>query len=119
MMALAGVTTALDMSGPVDSVVEMARDHGVGLNLACLQYVRPGYTVETTDPWLCEPLVRTRAIENIALAHSAVLGISKTCYSLEYDDCLDVPGGFGVQVTGQLLDQTFSMTQPLAVLATV
>ena len=50
MMALAGVTTALDMSGPVDSVVEMAKDYGVGLNLACLQYVRPGYTVKTTNP---------------------------------------------------------------------
>jgi hypothetical protein len=50
MMALAGVTTALDMSGPVDSVVDMARDYGVGLNLACLQYVRPGYTVKTTNP---------------------------------------------------------------------
>jgi len=50
MMALAGVTTALDMSGPVDSVVDIARDYGVGLNLACLQYVRPGYTVNTTRP---------------------------------------------------------------------
>ena len=50
MMALAGVTTALDMSGPVDSVVDIAAEYGVGLNLACLQYVRPGYTVETTDP---------------------------------------------------------------------
>ena len=50
MMALAGVTTALDMSGPVDSVVDIARDYGVGLNLACLQYVRPGYTVKTTHP---------------------------------------------------------------------
>ena len=50
MMALAGVTTALDMSGPVDSVVDMAKDYGVGLNLACLQYVRPGYTVKSADP---------------------------------------------------------------------
>ena len=50
MMALAGVTTALDMSGPVDSVVDMAKNYGVGLNLACLQYVRPGYTVKTTNP---------------------------------------------------------------------
>ena len=54
MMALAGVTTALDMSGPVDSVVDIARDYGVGLNLACLQYVRPGYTVKTTHPGRAE-----------------------------------------------------------------
>lgn len=50
MMALAGVTTALDMSGPVDSVVDLAKNYGAGLNLACLQYVRPGYTVKTTNP---------------------------------------------------------------------
>jgi hypothetical protein len=50
MMAEAGVTTALDMSGPVESVLEIARDNGVGLNLACLEYVRPGYTVRDTNP---------------------------------------------------------------------
>ena len=50
MLALAGVTTALDMSGPVDSVLDMARDCGVGLNLACIQYVRPGDTVADEDP---------------------------------------------------------------------
>jgi hypothetical protein len=50
MMAAAGVTTALDMSGPVDSVIELARDYGAGLNLAVLQYVRPGHTVKDTDP---------------------------------------------------------------------
>lgn len=50
MLAQAGVTTALDMSGPVDSVLDLARDYGVGLNLACLQYVRPGHTVSDTDP---------------------------------------------------------------------
>jgi Amidohydrolase family len=50
MMALAGVTTALDMSGPVDSVVALARQYGAGLNLAALQYVRPGHTVADTDP---------------------------------------------------------------------
>ena len=54
MMALAGVTTALDMSGPVDSVVALAREYGVGLNLAALQYVRPGHTVTDTDPGMDE-----------------------------------------------------------------
>ena len=54
MMALAGVTTALDMSGPVDSVVDIASEYGAGLNLACLQYVRPGYTVKTNDPGRAE-----------------------------------------------------------------
>ena len=50
MMALAGVTTALDMSGPIDSVLDIARDYGCGLNIACINYVRPGDTVENTHP---------------------------------------------------------------------
>jgi hypothetical protein len=49
MMAQAGVTTALDMAGPIESVLDIARDYAVGLNLACVQYVRPGHTVKTTD----------------------------------------------------------------------
>lgn len=50
MMAKAGVTTALDMSGPIESVLEIAASHGVGLNLASIQYVRPGHTVGSDDP---------------------------------------------------------------------
>ena len=50
MMAEVGVTTALDMSGPVDNVMDIAREHGVGLNIACIQYVRPGHTVRDTNP---------------------------------------------------------------------
>jgi Amidohydrolase family len=50
MMAAAGITTALDMSGPVDSVIELARNFGAGLNLATIQYVRPGHTVGDTNP---------------------------------------------------------------------
>jgi len=50
MLARAGVTTALDMSGPIEGVLEMAGDYGTGLNLACIQYVRPGHTVAGPDP---------------------------------------------------------------------
>lgn len=50
MMAQAGVTSALDMSGPIDGVLDIARDHGVGLNLACIEYVRPGHTVKDNNP---------------------------------------------------------------------
>ena len=50
MMALAGVTTGLDMSGPVGSVLDIAGKYGVGLNLACLQYVRNGRTVKSNNP---------------------------------------------------------------------
>ncbi|MDR3561867.1 MAG: dihydroorotase family protein [Negativicutes bacterium] len=50
MLAKAGVTTALDMSGPIDSVLDIARTHGVGLNIACINYVRPGHTVADENP---------------------------------------------------------------------
>ena len=46
MLAQAGVTSALDMSGPVDSVLDIAKDYGVGINLACIEYVRPEHTVK-------------------------------------------------------------------------
>ena len=50
MLALAGVTTALDMAGPIDDVLAIARDHGAGINLACLNRVKPGEMVGTADP---------------------------------------------------------------------
>ena len=50
MMAEVGVTTALDMSGPVDSVLDLAREHGVGLNIACIEYVLPEHTVRSNNP---------------------------------------------------------------------
>ncbi len=50
MMALAGVTTALDMAGPIDSVLDYAGKYGAGLNLACVQHVRPGQNVNGVDP---------------------------------------------------------------------
>lgn len=54
MMASRGVTTALDMSGPVDSVLDIARDHGVGMNLATIEYVRPNDTVKNQNPGKAE-----------------------------------------------------------------
>lgn len=50
MMAQAGVTTALDMAGPVDGVWELARNFGAGLNIASIEYVRPEHTVSSTNP---------------------------------------------------------------------
>ena len=54
MLAQAGVTTALDMSGPVDSVLDIARDYGAGLSIAVLEHVRPGHTVADEDPGVRE-----------------------------------------------------------------
>ena len=50
MLAQAGVTTALDMSGPIDSVLELVRENGAGLNIACINYVWPGHNVANEDP---------------------------------------------------------------------
>ncbi len=50
MLAQAGVTTALDMAGPMDSVLDIAAEYGTGLNIASIQYVRPGHTVKSEDP---------------------------------------------------------------------
>lgn len=50
MLALAGVTTAFDFSGPVDTVWNIAQKYGKGLNICAINYVRPEYTVESTDP---------------------------------------------------------------------
>jgi len=50
MMAQAGVTTALNMAGTMDSLLDFARDFGAGLNLASLYRVQPGDTVKDTDP---------------------------------------------------------------------
>lgn len=50
MLLKAGVTSALDMSGPGESVLVLAREHGVGLNLGTIEYVRPGHTVSSDDP---------------------------------------------------------------------
>ena len=68
MMAEVGVTTALDMSGPVDSVLDIARDHGVGLNIACIEAVRPGQTVQTADPRPAE----LRALLDTSLRKGAI-----------------------------------------------
>ncbi|KMK68983.1 amidohydrolase family protein [Puniceibacterium sp. IMCC21224] len=54
MLALAGVTTALDMAGPIESVMQIAASTGTGLTLACIDYVRPGHTVDTTNPQMAE-----------------------------------------------------------------
>ena len=50
MLALAGVTTALDMAGPVDGVLHIARDFGAGLTIGCIQYARSGHTLPCDDP---------------------------------------------------------------------
>lgn len=50
MMARAGVVTALDLGGPMEEFMEFCQQDGAGLNLGCLEQVRPGLTVSGVDP---------------------------------------------------------------------
>ena len=50
MLAMAGVTTTLEISGPIDGVLEVAKSNGVGLNMAVLDQIRPGVTVPNDNP---------------------------------------------------------------------
>ena len=50
MMAKAGTVTALDCAGPLDKFLEHARYHGSGMNMLCLQMVRPGWNLSKSNP---------------------------------------------------------------------
>ncbi|MDO4548333.1 MAG: amidohydrolase family protein [Clostridia bacterium] len=50
MLAQAGVTTALDMSGPIDGVLDYARDYGAGLTVASIDRLTQGYSIDGDDP---------------------------------------------------------------------
>lgn len=54
MLALAGVTTALDMAGPIDEVMTVGREYGAGINMACVNRVKAGEMVPTVDPSAAE-----------------------------------------------------------------
>ncbi|GAA1314451.1 amidohydrolase family protein [Leucobacter albus] len=41
MLARAGVTTALDLTGPTEETVRLAATHGAGLNIAVVEAIRP------------------------------------------------------------------------------
>lgn len=50
MVAEVGVTTTLDMAGPIESSVDMAAKFGAGINVACIHMVRGNVTIESEDP---------------------------------------------------------------------
>lgn len=50
MLAASGVITAIDHAGPIEEVFRTTRDHGAGLNLACINGVIPGRTVRDREP---------------------------------------------------------------------
>jgi len=50
MLAKAGVTTCLDLAGPIDDILSSIKDYGAGLNIASLQYASPPYTFKNANP---------------------------------------------------------------------
>lgn len=50
MMAEAGVTTAVDFGGPIESTLEGLRRYGCGMSIAGLHTVLPGVNTDTADP---------------------------------------------------------------------
>ena len=70
MLAEAGVTFALDLAGPIDGVTRFATQSGCGVTIGCIDYVRPGHTVTSTDPdasELRDTLARARQAGAIGL----------------------------------------------------
>lgn len=50
MLAQAGVTTTLEISGPIDGTLDLAAQSSVGINMALLDQIRPGMTVPNDNP---------------------------------------------------------------------
>lgn len=50
MIALAGVTTTLDMAGPLDDILDSIPGSGAGVNIAILQAAQEGVTISTSRP---------------------------------------------------------------------
>ena len=50
MLAAAGVTTAMEMAGPLECVKKYMRENGTGLNIACLEYLRAGENLPKNNP---------------------------------------------------------------------
>ena len=44
MLAMKGVTTCLDMAGPLDDILNNVPEYGAGINMAILQFASPPFT---------------------------------------------------------------------------
>ncbi len=56
MVALAGVTTVLDMAGPLENILESIQKSGSGINIAIVEAARAGLTLKTNRPGAAERL---------------------------------------------------------------
>ncbi len=50
MLAMNGVTTCLDMAGPLDDILDNVPQYGTGINMAILQFASPPFTFKTNAP---------------------------------------------------------------------
>ena len=50
MLAMNGVTTCLDMAGPLDDILDNVPEYGAGFNTAILQFASPPFTFKTNAP---------------------------------------------------------------------
>ena len=50
MLAMNGVTTCLDMAGPLDDILNNVPEYGAGINMAILQFASPPFTFKTNAP---------------------------------------------------------------------
>ncbi|MBW1640011.1 amidohydrolase family protein [Microbacterium resistens] len=86
MLARAGVTTALDLTGPTEETVSLAASHGAGLTIGVVEAIRPG-------PGLPErptPAQVRRAIDRVV--SSGALGVK-----------LHVDSGWGPDATATII----------------
>ena len=54
MVALAGVTTTLDMAGPLDNILDSIPTSGAGINIAVLEAARFPQTISSNRPDACQ-----------------------------------------------------------------
>lgn len=70
MLAMNGVTTCLDMAGPLDDILDNVPKYGTGINMAILQFASPPFTFKTNAP------SKTEMIELIDKSlHDGALGV--------------------------------------------
>ena len=50
MLAMNGVTTCLDMAGPLENILDNVPKYGAGINMAILQFASPPFTFKNTTP---------------------------------------------------------------------
>lgn len=50
MLAMAGVTTCLDMAGPLEDILNNVDEYGAGINMAILQFASPPFTFKNATP---------------------------------------------------------------------